>query len=118
MFRRTGCARSFRGFPDELAESSLLLAGATRHKEVSGLQCLWAEWLALHRLVVQPKPRSEAAPARVDLRQPKVTIPEEEELSWGVDQRKSGDGIGERELLFRRRVSLRFWAKINKVALS
>ena len=55
--------------------------GATRHKEVSGLQCLWAEWLALHRLVVQPKPRSEAAPARVDLRQPKVTIPEEEELS-------------------------------------
>ena len=81
MFRRTGCARSFRGFPDELAESSLLTAGATRHKEVSGLQCLWAEWLALHRLVVQPKPRSEAAPARVDLRQPKVTIPEEEELS-------------------------------------
>ena len=80
MFSRTGCARSFRGFPDELAESSLL-AGATRHKEVSGLQCLWAEWLALHRLVVQPKPRSEAAPARVDLRQPKVTIPEEEELS-------------------------------------
>ena len=35
---------------------------------------------ALHRLL-QPKPRSEAAPARVDLRQPKVTIPEEEELS-------------------------------------
>ena len=49
----------------------------------------------------------------LDPRQPKVTIPEEEELR-GVDQRKSGDG--ERIIL-----SLScgiFWAKINKVPLS
>jgi hypothetical protein len=40
---------------------------------------------ALHRLVVA-KPRSGAAPARADPRKPKVTIPEEEELSRGSEK--------------------------------
>ena len=54
-------------------------AVGARHKEVSGLQCLWAEDC-----------QGQRAPAR-PAHQPKVTIPEEEEPR-GVDQRKSGDG--------------------------
>ena len=80
VFRERCCARSFReaGRHFPRCGEQLARVGGARHKEVSGLQCLWAE------------AQSSAKVSRLlplDQRQPKVTIPEEEELR-GVDQRK------------------------------
>ena len=59
--------------------------GGARHKEVSGLQCLWAE------------AQSSAKVSRLlplDQRQPKVTIPEEEELSREWIRERVEMGLG------------------------
>ena len=78
VLRERCCARSFReaGRHFPRCGEQLARVGGARHKEVSGLQCLWAE------------AQSSAKVSRLlplDQRQPKVTIPEEEELK---DQRK------------------------------
>ena len=71
-----------RHFPRRRGSSGEQAVGA-RHKEVSGLQCLWAE---------AERSAKVSSLLPLDPPAPKVTIPEEEDLRARVDQRKSGDG--------------------------